>query len=104
MSSINDIVDKVRQATDYQTNKRILREKITSDLHIPYHGGLFMTSMELIAFLNSWQDNEIFIEDVYGNPIKVDRIELLDLTKAHYQSVMNEWNIEHEKLKRIRKV
>jgi hypothetical protein len=32
------------------------------------------------------------------------RQEFLTLCQQHYQMVMNEWHIQHEQLKRIRKV
>jgi hypothetical protein len=81
-----------------------LREKIRTDLHVPYNNGLFLVTTELIAFLATWPNDELFLEDVYQNPIKVTRSEFLDLCGKHYQMVMNRWHIEHEELKRIRKI
>lgn len=104
MSDINELVNQIRQSTDYQTNKRILREKITTDLHVPYNSGLFKVTPGLIAFLNAWDGDELFLEDTYQNPIKINRAEFLTLCKQHYQMVMNSWHIQHEELKRIRKV
>lgn len=101
---INQLVDQIRQATDYQTNKRILREKITTDLLCTHNGGLFRSSPELIAFLHCWDSEELYLEDTYQNPIKVDRVELLKLCQQHYQMTMNAWHIQHEELKRARKV
>ena len=48
---IDQIVEQVRQATDFQTNKRILREKIQQDLHFAENGGLFKVTPELLAFV-----------------------------------------------------
>jgi len=104
MSDLDNLTAEIRRATDYQTNKRILREKIQTDLHFPYNGGLFKATQELIGFLNAWDSEEIFLEDTYQNPIKVNRPELLTLCKQHYQMAMNAWHIQHEELKRIRKV
>lgn len=101
---IDQLVEQIKQSTDYQTNKRILREKIQADLHFAYNGGLFKSSPELVAFLNAWDADELFLEDTYQNPIKVDRQELLSLCKQHYQLAMNAWHIQHEELKRIRKI
>jgi hypothetical protein len=101
---IKELVEQIKQATDYQTNKQILREKIQTDLHFAYNGGLFKASQELIAFLNAWTDNEIFLEDTYHNPIKVNRQELLTLAQQHYQTAMNSWHTQHEELKRTRKI
>ena len=104
MSDLEKLTQEIRLATNYQVNKRILREKIQTDLHVPYNGGLFKASPELIAFLNSWDTDELFLEDTYQNPVKIDRQEFLTLCQQHYQMVMNEWHIQHDELKRIRKV
>lgn len=104
MSDLNKLTQEIRLATDYQVNKRILREKIQTDLQVTHNGGLFKVTPELIAFLNIWVTDELFLEDTYQNPIKVNRTELLDLCKQHYQMVMNTWHIQHEEIKRARKV
>ena len=101
---INQLVEQIRVATDYQKNKQALREKILTDLHLPYAGGLFLIDTNLLAFLATWPNDELYIEDVYNNPIKIIRQELLDQARQHYQSAMNTWHIEHEELKRIRKI
>ena len=104
MSELNPLVIQIKQATDYQTNKRILREKILTDLHVAYNNGLFKISTELIAFLATWPDDELFLEDTYQNPIKIVRKDFLLQCQQHYQMVMNTWHIQHEELKRLRKV
>jgi len=104
MSDLENITNQIRLATDYQVNKRILREKIQTDLQIPHNGGLFKVSIELISFLNSWDQDELFLEDLYQNPIKIDRKELLNKCREHYQMVMNTWHVQHEEIRRARKV
>jgi hypothetical protein len=104
MSDINELVDQIRQSTDYQINRRILREKIRTDLHVTYNNGLFLITTDLIAFLATWPSDELYLEDTYNNPIKILRQEFLTKCQQHYQIVMNEWHIQHEQLKRTRKV
>jgi hypothetical protein len=104
MSDINELVDQIKQSTDYQINKRTLREKVTTDLHVAYNNGLFLVTPELIAFLATWTDSELFLEDTYQNPIKINREEFLKQCQEHYQMVMNRWHIQHEELKRVRKI
>lgn len=104
MTSPAELVEQIRIATDYQTNKRLLKEKIATDLHMAYNGGLFLLSPSLMAFVATWPSTELYLEDVYENPIAVDREEFLTQAQEQYHSVMNSWHIEHEKLKRIRKV
>ena len=106
MTDINAIVEQVRLATDYQTNKEILREKILTDLHVTYNGGLFKVTPEIIMFANLQTLNENFyLEDVYHNPIHiVNPIEFTRLCNEHYQNVMNRWHQEHNELKQLRKI
>jgi hypothetical protein len=103
-SSITEIVDQIKKSTDFQINKRLLREKIQADLHLPYNNGLFKITPELISFVSVWPDNDLFLEDTYQNPVKVNRKEFLDLAIQHYQSQMNLWHDQYDKIKRIRKV
>lgn len=104
MSTPEQLVNQIRVATDYQKNKRALREKIQTDLHLVHCEGLFLIDANLLAFLATWPDDELYLEDVYSNPIKINRRELLTQARQHYQSVMNAWHIEHERLKQIRKI
>lgn len=104
MSDAEDIVAQIKLATDYQSNKRTLNERIATDLHVIYNGGLFKVTHGLLAFLATWPDEDLFLEDVYENPIPIKREEFLTKCKAHYQQVMNEWYIQHERLKKMRKV
>jgi len=104
MSDLENITNQIRLATDYQVNKRILREKTQTDLQVPHNGGLFKVSIELISFLNSWDQDELFLEDLYQNPIKINRKELLNKCREHYQMVMNTWHVRHEEIRRARKV
>lgn len=104
MNTIDQLVEQVRLSTDYQINKQILREKIQTDLHVPYRGGMFFVTPDLLSFLATWPDEALYLEDTFHNPVEVDRIELLTLCKEHYQKVMNRWHQEHAELKSIRKI
>ena len=101
---MTDIVERVKSATKFQTNKKALREKIVTELHVTYNGGLFYITPELISFLSTWNDEDMFIEDTYNNPIAIKRYELLELANQRYQAVMNDWHTQHQELKRVRKV
>jgi hypothetical protein len=104
MSEIENLVAQVRQATDYQINKRILREKIQTDLHFAHNGGLFKITPELLAFVQTWPINDLYLEDTYQNPIEIDKQVFLITAQQHYQKVMNRWHQEHSELKRARKI
>lgn len=104
MSDINSIVQEVRQATDFQINKRILREKIQTDLHMTHNGGMFKITPELLAFVQTWPTEELYMEDIYENPIQVNRQVFLVTAQQHYQTVMNRWHQQYEDIKKIRKI
>ena len=104
MSELEQLTAQIKQSTDYQTNKQILREKIQTDLHITHNGGMFKITPELLAFVKTWPVDEMYLEDVYQNPIQIDRQVFLVTAQQHYQLAMNQWHQEHEKLKQLRKV
>lgn len=104
MSNVEEIVTEVKRATDYQINKKMLRERILTELHMPYNNGLFKITPELLAFAATWPTEVFYLEDVYQNPIEIDKQVFLVKAQQHYNSVMNDWHDQHNELKRIRKV
>lgn len=104
MTDVNQLIDEIRLATDFQINKKILREKIQTDLHMTHNGGLFKITPELIAFVKTWSVDELYLEDTYQNPIKLNRQTFLVTAQQHYQVVMNRWHNEYEELRKIRKI
>lgn len=104
MSTVEQIVEQVKVATDFQINKRILRERILTDLHMPFNNGMFKLTPELLAFVSTWPLEVLYLEDTYQNPIEIDKQVFLVKAQQHYHSVMNEWHQQHEELKRIRKI
>ena len=104
MTTVNELVAEIRQATDYQLNKTILREKIQTDLHVTHNGGLFKATPELISFLSIWDQDTLYLEDEYQNPVMINCTELLTDCKEHFQQIMNTWHQQHAELRKIRKV
>jgi len=104
MDDVNNIVEQVKLATNIQLNKKILREKILADLHMTHNGGLFKLDPSLLAFVSTWPNDELFLEDVYQNPIKINRNEFVVAAQQHYQKVMNRWHDEYQSIKTIRKI
>jgi hypothetical protein len=104
MDNINSLVEEIRLATNFQINKKILKEKIQTDLHMTHNGGMFKITPELLAFVQTWPVEELYLEDTYQNPIKIDRQVFLVSAQQHYQQIMNRWHNEYEELKKIRKI
>jgi hypothetical protein len=69
-----------------------------------YNSGLFLLTPAIMGFVTTWPDDSLFLEDVYGNPILIRRDDFLTQAREQYHAVMNSWHIQHEELKRIRKV
>jgi hypothetical protein len=101
---VTKLVSQIKTATDYQVNRRILREKIQSDLQLTYNGGLFTVTPALLAFLSSWPIDDLIIEDAYQNPIQIDKQIFLVQCQQHYYRVMNTWHEQHAELKLTRKI
>lgn len=86
--NIEQTLTEIKQRTDYSINKKILKESVLKDLHIAYQNGLFVITPYLIAFLNSWDDAELVLEDTFENPIIINREEFMTLCKQQYHQVM----------------
>ena len=103
-TEIENLLTTVKQATDYQVNKRLLREKMQTELHFAHAGGLFKLTPELLAFVASWPTEWLYIEDTYQNPIEIEKQVFLVKAQQQYQLAMDNWHTQHEELKRIRKI
>lgn len=104
MTDVDSLIQEVKLATNFQINKKILIEKIQTDLHITHNGGMFKITPELLAFIQTWPTDELYLEDIYETPIKIDRQIFLVAAQQHYQTVMNRWHQAHAELKKIRKI
>ncbi len=104
MNNIDSIVEKIKQSTDFQINKKMLREKIQTDLHMTHNGGMFKITPELLAFVQTWPGKVLYLEDVYENPIQINQQDFIVTAQQHYQTVMNTWHQQHEELRKIRKI
>ena len=104
MSEINQLAAEIKLSTDFQINKKILKEKIQTDLHITHNDGMFKITPELLAFVQTWPSNELYLEDIYENPVEINRETFLTAAQQHYQTVMNRWHQAHAELKKIRKI
>jgi hypothetical protein len=104
MSELEKLTTEIKRATDYQVNKRILREKIQTDLHFTYNGGLFKVTPEILAFIATWPHDVLYLEDTYQNPIEIQRGEFYNTASEHYRRVMNTWHQQHAELRKLRKI
>jgi hypothetical protein len=99
--------DQLKNLADAQFERsaytKTLRESIYARLTVAHNGGLFSITTSLIAFLAAMPGDEIVVEDIYNNPIRVKRQQLLEQAKNQYVEIMLEWNTELDKSNRIRR-
>lgn len=100
---INDLKSLAETRFNHALHRKVLRERIQSELHVTYRGGQFKVTPELLAFLATYRYTTIYLEDIHQNPIEVDRDELRTICEERYQSVTNTWHQEFEESKKIRK-
>jgi hypothetical protein len=94
----DDIYDFSRARFDHAAARRVLREKYEARLIFAHQGGLFRVTPELLAFVQTWPTDEIYLADLYDNPIRIVRQVFLVQAQQHYQEQMNAWHMEFEQL------
>ena len=81
--------------------RRALKEKYQAKLIFAYNGGMFRADPELLAFVQSWPMEELYLKDLYDNPVQVDKQVFLVQLQQHYHVQMNAWHNEyHEMMKK----
>jgi hypothetical protein len=100
---ISDLKSLANAAFDHALYRKQLRERIQADLVFTENGGMFKITPELLAFVQTWPVDELYLEDIHGNPIQLSKQTFLIRAQQHYQTAMNAWHIEFEKSKKIRR-
>ena len=103
MDKVNQLEQYAQARFEHAVAKRNLKERIEAELHITHNGGMFRAEQNLIAFLNSWEDNSLYMIDMYDNPIQVDRKTLLTEAKRANQYAINSYYTQYEQLKTTRR-
>ena len=86
----------------HNSAKAYLKDKYQSKLTVANQGGLWKVTPELLVFIDSAGSEELILVDSYDNPVKVKRLELLQLVRDTYNNVMEEWYTEFKKLENNR--
>jgi len=87
---------------NHNAAKEYLKEKYDAKLLLAEQGGLWRANIETISFLASNKYTPLIMVDTFGNPVKVDREELLDKLSKLYHDVMNDWYNEYKELENKR--
>jgi len=99
-----ELRERAIEAFDRDVAKKNILVAMQSRMIVNCGEGVFIVTQELIAFLNSWQKEIIWILDAYDVPIQIDADYLLKLCKQRWHEVMNEFALEYEEYKKIRNV
>jgi hypothetical protein len=92
------LIAEAKARFNHNSAKAQLKDKYDGKLIVAEQGGLWKASPELIATLNSFDDNSIILIDNFDNPVQVNRALLLSVLKDTYQKVMLEWYKEWKEL------
>lgn len=98
----DDLISHSRARFDHVAAKRILQEKYEARMIFAHAGGMFKASPELLAFVQSWPIDELYLKDLYDNPIEVDKQVFLVKLQQHYHEHMNAWHNEYIEMQKKR--
>lgn len=96
------LILETRARFTHNAFKASLKEKYDSKLIVASQNGLWKANLETINFLNSTNDDTIILIDTFGNPVEVNREELLSQLKEVYTEVMKNWYAEYKESENIR--
>ena len=99
----DQLIAHSRARFEHEAARRTLREKYQAKLTFAYRGGMWRAGPELQATIfTCGRIGEVVLEDLYGNPVKIDTKELMALSQERWQEQMNAWSVEYEELNKNR--
>ena len=95
----DQLIAHSRARFEHEAARRTLKEKYQAKLTFAYGGGMWSAGPELLNVLNCCtMDQEVVIEDLYHNPVKINSKELWNLATERWQECMNAWLAEYTEL------
>jgi len=94
----NTLLTDTKARFAHNSAKAYLKEKYESKLIVAAQGGLWKADQQTISFLASSVRIDLVIIDTFGNPVKINRQQLLDVLEFTYVDVMQEWHQEWQEL------
>lgn len=98
MMDTKSLIAEAKARFAHNSAKDYLKEKYEAKLLVADQGGLWKADQQTIAFLSSSLDEDVVLIDTFENPVKVNRVDLLDKLGSTYYSMMNEWYTEWKEL------
>jgi len=96
------LITEAKARFNHNSAKAYLKDKYDSKFIVADQAGLWRANLETINFLNSSSDTWVILIDTFNNPVKVNRINLLEKLADIYKNVMEEWYTEWAELEKKR--
>ena len=96
------LITEAKARFNHNSAKAYLKDKYDSKFIVADQAGLWKANLETINFLNSSSDTWVILIDTFNNPVKVNRINLLEKLTDIYKNVMEEWYTEWAELEKKR--
>jgi len=96
------LAERIRARFDHNQAKRVLREKYNAKMQFAHAGGMWHAGPVLLNTLHICPYEEAVLEDIHGNPIKINVPDMIFLVEQRWQEQMNAWHAEYERTKRQR--
>jgi hypothetical protein len=99
----DQILSEARARFQHESARRLLKEKYQAKMIFAHAGGMWCAGPELnCTIFTCGRMGQVVLEDLYGNPIKVDTKELMALSQERWHEQMNAWLVEYTELSRQR--
>jgi hypothetical protein len=96
----DELIRHGRARFEHAAAKKLLREKYQAKLTFVSQGGMWSAGPELLNLLSACADrgDQVVIEDLYKNPVRVNVEQLRELAWQRWQECMNAWLTEFDAL------
>jgi len=96
------LIAEARARFNHNAAKAQLKDKYDGKLIVADQNGLWSANIETISALSAFIDEYIVLIDNFNNPVRVNRLELLNKLKITYTTVMEQWYKEWSELEKKR--
>jgi hypothetical protein len=99
----DQLISHSRARFEHEAARRTLREKYQAKFTFAYRGGMWRAGPELHSTIfTCGRMGEVVLEDLYGNPVRVDTKELIEISQERFNEQMNAWLTEYEQINKNR--
>jgi len=99
----DQLISHSRARFEHEAARRTLREKYQAKLIFAYRGGMWRAGPELNSTIfTCGRMGEVVLEDLYGNPVRIDTKELMEMSQERFNEQMNAWLTEYEQVNKNR--